>query len=487
MKGRLRKTLVLVVILGVFVASVSDRGAAQPLLLTRHGVSAGSIFLPLIANNYPLPPTIFGIQLDSISQTEVDLLDPVRTSWVGGLTIPWNQVEPTVGVRNWTALTAQEAQMLRVSQKTGLKVVANVRFTPDWAQKISGTTCGPMAPDYYDEFGNFLYDLVSRYSGYPYNVKIWEIWNEPDVDPALVGPDSPFGCWGDPAATYYGGQAFGEMLKVVYPRIKAADPNATVLVGGLLLDCDPVHPPVGKDCSSARFLEGILAAGAGNFFDGISFHAYDYYAGALGKYSNPNWHTSWQADSSDPYSQVGPAAVAKAKFIQSVLDNYNVQDKELLNTESALLCDSCASDTGFEQTKAIYLAHSYILAHNIPNLKANIWYTLHGWRNSGLLDSSAQPNQAFQAYDFAAGLIGRATVAGTLPATLPNGVQGLRFYDESREIWALWYPSTTPVNASLPALPDQIFDLVGQSVTVSQTIALDVSPKYIVWNSRVSP
>ena len=45
-----------------------------------------------------------------------------------------------------------------------------------------------------------------------------------------------FGCWDDPEDAYYGGEYYAEMLKVVYPVIKEADPEAKVLFGGLLYE-----------------------------------------------------------------------------------------------------------------------------------------------------------------------------------------------------------------------------------------------------------
>ena len=71
------------------------------------------------------------------------------------------------------------------------------------------------------------------------------------------------------------------MLKVAYPQIKAADPQAQVLVGGLLLDCDP-RPGAGcsltaQNAIPPKFLEGILRNNGGPYFDGVSFHAYDFY------------------------------------------------------------------------------------------------------------------------------------------------------------------------------------------------------------------
>jgi len=47
-------------------------------------------------------------------------------------------------------------------------------------------------------------ELVTRYSKPPFNIKYWEIGNEPDIDPSLIAPTEPFGCWGDQNDEFYG-------------------------------------------------------------------------------------------------------------------------------------------------------------------------------------------------------------------------------------------------------------------------------------------
>jgi hypothetical protein len=59
------------------------------------------------------------------------------------------------------------------------------------------------------------------------------------------------------------------MLKVVYPAIKAADPNATVLVGGL----SPLPHAQGM-MSPVDYLKGMYAAGAKGYFDALAYHPY---------------------------------------------------------------------------------------------------------------------------------------------------------------------------------------------------------------------
>ena len=94
---------------------------------------------------------------------------------------------------------------------------------------ISDKACGPIKPDALNAFGDFLFEAVSRYSLPPYNVTYWELGNEPDVDWNVANSAMPFGCWGDASDPYFGGGYYAEMLKVAYPQIKAANPEARVL------------------------------------------------------------------------------------------------------------------------------------------------------------------------------------------------------------------------------------------------------------------
>jgi len=61
--------------------------------------------------------------------------------------------------------------------------------------------------------------LVVCYSVAPYNVKYWELWNEPDIAASSFPGNNIFGCWGDPGDAYFGGGYYTVMLKVIYPKI----------------------------------------------------------------------------------------------------------------------------------------------------------------------------------------------------------------------------------------------------------------------------
>ena len=158
-----------------------------------------------------------------------------------------------------------------MARAVGIQPIIEVQFTPTWAQKVPGYSCGPIREDKLAAFANFMEQVVLRYgSASPYRVRYWQLGNEVDLAPQEVATDNIYGCWVDLNDPGYGGGYYAEMLKVVYPRIKAADPNAQVMMGGLLLECDPYNA---DPCTNERrkksgyFLQGVLDAGGGDYFD----------------------------------------------------------------------------------------------------------------------------------------------------------------------------------------------------------------------------
>jgi hypothetical protein len=355
------------------------------------------------------------------------------------------------------------------NSKCGLVPIVNVRYTPGWAQMYQAYSCGPIAIDKLGAFASFMHDLVARYSVAPYNVKYWEIWNEPDVDHALVPPDCPWGCWGDVSDYYYGGGQYGNMLEKIYPAIKAADPQAQVMVGGLLLACDPASSGC-KDGAEqhARFLEGILHAGGGASFDGVSFHGYDYYGGGLGRYSNGNWQTAWNT--------TGPVGIAKAHFLEGVLSAHGVTGKFLINTETAVLCPSCTSDADFEATKAYYLAQTFAAAI-AEGWRANLWYSALGWRNSGLLNPDLSPRPAYEAYRASRSELQDARLLREI--TEYTGVKGYGFDRGDRQVWLMWSLDGADHAVTLPFAPYAALDVFGSPLVASSTITVTLAPVYV--------
>jgi hypothetical protein len=394
----------------------------------------------------------------------------------------WLEVEGIEGQLDWSAVSELDNILSRASA-SGLSTILLVRGTPEWAQLFPGTSCGPIQPGKLQQFADFMYAAVSRYSQPPYNVKSWELWNEPDVDPLLVPPTSVFGCWGNYQDPFYGGGYYAEMLEVVYPAIKRADPEAQVLLGGLLLDCDPNQPPEDKDCSSGNFLEGILQNGGGEYFDIVSFHGYTPYFGP----ETVLPYALYMDQHSPTWEHLGGIVDGKMSFIRQVMAKYQV-DKPIFHTEGALMCaeynviDCEEPDELFFEAQAEYAVRRY-LRNWANNVGATIWYQFEGpgWRFSGLLDEDQNPRPVYHALQFMTGMLFETGFIEEI-VEFP-GLQGYKFASPGKQIWVLWSPEQVDTPLTLPSEVSAVYDKYGNEImpdgndlVVNNAIYLVVSP-----------
>lgn len=137
----------------------------------------------------------------------------------------------------------------------GLQVTARLGLTPDWARPPD-TPLNYLDPDAYANFADFAAQFAARYAG-----KVTEIviWNEPNLSFE----------WGYRATT---AEDYVELLRVVYPKIKEANPEVTVLAGALAPTLEPAGSPWGLN--DLIYLDQMYAAGAAEYFDGLAVHVY---------------------------------------------------------------------------------------------------------------------------------------------------------------------------------------------------------------------
>lgn len=428
------------------------------------------VFLPLSYRDYPPPPPPFGVQMNAVNEAN-GLTKAVEGGvyWVRLDAFDWDRIEPQRTIPASYDWQAVDEASLRSAYENGLTVLGVVRFAPEWAQKYPGSACGPIDPGQLDRYAAFLTALVRRYKAPPYHVRHWELGNEPDM--TVTYQRRGYGCWGEEGQATFGGAAYGEMLKVAYPAIKAADPQAQVLIGGLLLDCDPAHPPAGKTCASSRFLEGILDAGAGHAFDVVSYHGY------------AHWDGADAIDENNPYWQArGGVVLGKARYLREVLARYGI-DKPLMLTEASLIYTENTGvgvppDDTFYNAQADYVARLYV--RNWANdIQATIWFTLQGpgWRYGSLLDAQQAPKPAYHAYRFLTDELKDAWYEG--PVTRYANLEGYAFGRTDRQIWVLWPPQHAVWNISLPAGVTRVYDVLGQDITPPGTNLTLSRPVYI--------
>ncbi len=243
-------------------------------------------------------------------------------------------------------------------------------------------------------------------------MKYWELGNEPDVPYQLSDGNNAYGCWGDRNDTGgYGGGYYALMLKYAYPAIKRADPDAQVLIGGLLYDWEDVggRPMI-------NFLRGVLAAGGGGYFDILSYHSYHY----DGRWAN------W-----------GGGTLGKTNHVRQTMQDYGVY-KPLIMSEGAY---RTYNDPALFETQANYLVTDYVRAHYLE-LWSYVWYgmKINNFGGSALLNSDGSPRPAYYAYQtLTAQLDGlyydRKMSVGE---TGYSDVEGHVFQKVGRKKWVLW-------------------------------------------------
>lgn len=406
------------------------------------------------------------------------LITGTQTAWVRRNAILWSDIEPVEGQRLWNAPSQQaiEAELAFATQQ-GWSVIVIVRRAPVWARATPASPCGPIRADKLAAFAAFMADLVARLSPAPFNVEHWELWNEPDVEPEAAPVDDEVGCWGESADPGFGGWRYAAMLQAVYPAVKAADPDAKVLVGGLAMSC---HPDIAATvaCPSGRFLEGVLEAGGGAYFDGVSYHAYDYVQG-YGIYSNANWGSTSSGHAS--------VAHAKAGFLRDLLTRFGASGKELYLTEIGLVCYQCGDSGGidYEMTKGFYVVHAFSAALAEGHIAA-LWYNLRdnqtgpGAFGTGLVDFYFGKRPAYYTYGFAVAELAGAEFRRRVD-DYPN-VHVYEFLRGDRVLWVVWSADGQIRTITLPSLPIEVRMAEGGRVPASRALTVLSMPHFVSLN-----
>lgn len=451
-----------------------------------------TVFLPVVANNYPwISP--FGIESNRSlveGSTYLTKAMELNVGWtrLGPYRVSWGELQPTEDSPiQWELLTTFESE-LRSLKSAGIKPVVVVQGFPDWAvvapALLESGKCSPIDEQYFDEFADFMRQLVNRYKTPEFNVHDWEIGNEPDVDPDhySISRDNIFGCWGDYDDPFYGGEHYGNMLKAVSPKIKAEDFRARIWIGGLLLDspdsdsnpqCDiPGH------CRSELFFEGILVSGAAPYFDILPYHWHrTYYSSPDGK--QIDYDLMYHA-----WTDWGGGSVGKARFLRQLMSQYGVEKPVVLN-EIALRCQNWKPDCipledDFYQAQANFLIRSLTRTLS-EDVMGYIWYTLNGpgWENSGLLDENQEPRRSFIAYQNISQLLQNTKYISTVD--YGSDIEAYAFKRGSEQVHILWTRTDLPTQIAKPSGFIEAIEWDGKPLTSSNgLLAVGFNPIYII-------
>lgn len=191
------------------------------------------------------------LNADSATVTrEFDLMAAMHVTWVRA-DFDWSAIETSRGEFDWAY---PDAIVIEAAARR-MNVLPILSHTPDWARPSGTSNSTP--PSHVADFADFARAVAARYA--PLGLHTWEIWNEPNISyfwqPA---PDA---------------NKYGELFRATAAKVRAVDPMATLLIGGLTSGTDTAN---GSRVSQTSYVEQLYRNGAAQVADAIAVHPYSY-------------------------------------------------------------------------------------------------------------------------------------------------------------------------------------------------------------------
>ena len=232
-------------------------------------------------------------------------------------------------------------RVVAAANARGLRILATIDFPPVWARQSAcadSSACPPADPA---QFAEFAATAVARYA--PMGLHDWEIWNEPNNQAWLPGPD--------PAA-------YATLLSETARAIHAADSSSTVILGGLA--ASQSHPGL-PYIAAPDFIREVAAHGGLSGVDAVAYHPYP----------NQDVATSATIESIDstPDNLVAALSEAGVPTMPIWITETGFSTPELV--EASPDPKILASEEAAQSEAATDLVH--VLA-NIPNVAAMFWF-----------------------------------------------------------------------------------------------------------------
>ena len=239
----------------------------------------------------------------------------------------WLRIDINWGVIQYKGATSYDwarfDRVVKDARARGLNVLGVFTYTPPWARP-SPSDHYATPPKSMSDFAAFVSTATQRYSAM--GVHAYEIWNEPNISPFFKPAPN--------AAKYV------ELLKAGYQAVKAVDPTATVVSGGL----SPATND-GTNIDPRTFVQAMYANGAKGYFDALGHHPYCFPA-APG--DAQNW-SGW-------YQMYGPSNSLRATMTAN-----GDGDKKIWATEFGYPTNGPSGTYVSEAQQAQYTTKAYAL------------------------------------------------------------------------------------------------------------------------------
>lgn len=308
-------------------ASSQQHLSAVPHRLMATDTYSNSVFLPSI-----MSPDLRSIYSSWAVQFYGQLTDTTGLGYATAagvrwirLPVSWSNIEPintTPDKYNWSSFD----QSIAAARAEGVNLVVTLEGNPSWA---APTQNGPV-----NNLNDFMQFAGAMATHYP-DVQYWEIYNE---------PDNILNFGNQPAA-------YAAQLNAAYSAIKAANPNAKIVLGGVAMDWF-----TDQGGSFARnFVHDVLTACTQPCFDVGNFHYYPVYRG------------KWE-----PY---GRDIIGKANAFRQMLaaQGYN---RPVMNTETGWAYSTIpGTDWGGEAIQGRYVPKAMVRGMAAGLITTN-WYAM---------------------------------------------------------------------------------------------------------------
>jgi polysaccharide biosynthesis protein PslG len=190
----------------------------------------------------PVDVMFHGLWTSYTDEQRAQVLDRLQAAGVTSVRIDlsWVMLQPD-GPESYDRWGTEFVdRVIAMANERNIRPLMMLWLTPGWANGNQGQRAAPYRAEDYARVAGWAAD---RWRG---RVVGWEVWNEPNSSTFFRGAD--------PAA-------YVRILRAAYPAIKAADPNAAVVFGGV-------------EYNDVDWLRRAYDAGAQGWFDVLATHPY---------------------------------------------------------------------------------------------------------------------------------------------------------------------------------------------------------------------
>ena len=269
----------------------------------------------------------------------------------------WSDMEQSKG--NWLFTGADLA--VQEAQQRGIKILGILGGAPSWANGGHEPNYPPNS-SHMNDWKNYIHTLCSRYKG---KISAWELWNEENISQFWQPtPNSA---------------AYVSLVSQTTPTIRADDPNATIVMGGMA-------------GLGYGYLHECLDAGVAKYVDALAYHPYPETIGG----------------GTDPYEYYCRLAVS---LVRSLISQHTTKHLGIWLTELGWGTGPSPVTKGVDEyTQACYLLRTFI---NYADTDVNrvIWYNIYdGFLDPyGLLRNDMSRKPSFNYYHVFQDVFGSAT------------------------------------------------------------------------------